>query len=148
MGVDERVRERVAANLKKKGMSAAKAKASGTKKAKKEPAPKNEVGIRVGSVLDTIYQALKKGSTREEILTALKKAHGDRDPSGMEKTLKIQIYRMPREKGFTVIRNKETGKYSIGKAAKKVAKKAKKEEKVAKKVVKKDAEEVAEEAEA
>lgn len=79
---------------------------------KKEAAPKNEVGHRVGSSLDLIYQCFKekKGMSKVDILEKLQEKFPERDPEKMKRTLSLQISRMPKEKDFKLIKD-EQGRY-------------------------------------
>lgn len=123
---EEKIKARVKANQKKE------------KAAKKDKAPKkekhetNEVGIRKGTVLETIFNCLKKGATVADILEACTKAHPDRNSESMEKTIRLQLFRMPKEKGFTLKKtdSEDGGKvYKIDKIDPSIKEKAKAESK-------------------
>ncbi len=84
------------------------------KKAKKPAAEKNEVGIRKGTVLETIYNCLitKKGSTKQEIIERCSKDHPDRDPEKMANTVQLQLSRMPKERKFDLNKD-DKGRYKV-----------------------------------
>lgn len=70
--------------------------------------------FRKGSVLLGIYESwdLKNGSTKEETLDRLVKAHPDRSREDMLVTINTQIGRMPKDRGFKLGRT-EKGAYGL-----------------------------------
>src|SRR5262249_9743319 len=113
----DKVAERVAEKTsEKKEMSAAKAKSSGKSKGGKKPKHEtNEIGIRKGTVMETIYDCFnrKGGASKKEILAECVKRHPEREKDAMEKTINIQVYRMPQQRGFRLKLDKESHRYSI-----------------------------------
>ena len=126
---ESKIKDRVKANIKKE-----KEEKTKTPKASKAKLETNEVGIRKGTVMETIFDCLKKGSTSKEILEACVKAHPDREKDAMEKTIRLQIFRMPKEKGFTLVKeDSDAGKrYKIGKIDSSLKEKSVKKEKTEK----------------
>lgn len=126
---DETSEETSEETTSKLGKSKAKVKKEKTKekgkdkvvKAKKEKKPaaeKNEVGIRKGTVLETIYNCLntKKGSTKQEIIERCTKDHPDRDPEKMANTVQLQLSRMPKEREFELNKD-DKGRYKVAEAS-------------------------------
>jgi hypothetical protein len=147
---EQRIKDKVKANLKTESDKKTVKKAAEGKKGKAKQET-NKVGIRKGTVLETIFDCFEKGSTFPEILEACKKAHPERDPEAMSKTIRLQIFRMPKEKFFVLRKLKAEGeagvKYKLGEITGKPAKDAKAEKPAKKKGKKTEAEETEEEEE-
>ena len=84
------------------------APAAKTKPAAKKAAPAkpktNEIGI-LACILECLQR--KEGATVREIHAELKKRFPERRPEGMLASIRIQIHRMPKQRGFELKRLKQ-----------------------------------------
>ena len=124
---EDKLRERVKENLEKSKKTAEKGDKTKKKAKSKAQFEKNKYGVRKGTVIDTICKCLEKGATFKEMKEVLKKEHPEREIDAMEKTLRLQLYRLPKEKGLIIKQDDATKKYKVigVKAVTKAAKKVK-----------------------
>lgn len=88
-----------------------KKKRTATKKAARPNT--NEFGIREGSVTMSVFNALRKGGTFEQIHKAVCKDHKDRKPDQLAETVRCQISRIPKRSPKLSATRSEKGVYKL-----------------------------------